>query len=419
MTEFAVATPTDEDVPPSIHAAGAVLWRPAAAGPRSPSCTGRTTRTGACPRARSTRASRGARTAVREIAEETGFGATLGRHLATVRYPVGDDRKVVDYWEARAGEGTFTPNGETDELRWLAPPSGRGAADPTTPTATCSTRSPAAPAPSPRCCWCRHAKAGKRGTWPDDDARPLVDAGRDQARRVADLLTAHGVPGCVAAPKVRCRETLEPASHRLGVGIADDPAFTDEAVARDPATRPRAPARARRRDRPPRSARRAAASRPWCATSPPTAPAGSGPRCSATAGWPTRRRARAASGPCPSTRPRDGGRGSSRPTTCGIPRSEPAGAGNGAVTRRSRARRQGTGPSRLACSTAVRRGPAPVRPLAGAAGRTRVPDRGEWACARRHVVTARSRSSSWPRPSSSGSTCPRPSTTSRTGATSG
>ena len=56
-----------------------------------------------------------ARTAVRELAEETGFGAALGRHLATVHYPVGEDRKVVDYWEARAGEGTFTPNGETDE----------------------------------------------------------------------------------------------------------------------------------------------------------------------------------------------------------------------------------------------------------------------------------------------------------------
>src|SRR4051812_43456031 len=46
-------------------------------------------------------------TAVREIEEETGFRAVLGRRLRTVRYPVGGEEKVVDYWAAEAVSGEF------------------------------------------------------------------------------------------------------------------------------------------------------------------------------------------------------------------------------------------------------------------------------------------------------------------------
>ncbi len=69
----------------------------------------------------------------------------------------------------------------------------------------------------------RHAKAGDRSRWTDDDRlRPLTDAGRAQA---------HGLVGAVglvpvalySSPYVRCIETLEPlaAAHGLGVTIDD------------------------------------------------------------------------------------------------------------------------------------------------------------------------------------------------------
>jgi 8-oxo-dGTP pyrophosphatase MutT (NUDIX family)/phosphohistidine phosphatase SixA len=234
MTEVQFAAETDEDLPPSIHAAGAVLWRPAAGGAEVAVVHRPHHGDWSLPKGKVDPGESRARTAVRELAEETGFGAALGRHLATVHYPVGEDRKVVDYWAARAGEGTFTPNGETDELRWLAPAQAAEllSYDSDRDVLDAFARSPH---PLSSLLLVRHAKAGTRGSWPDDDARPLVDAGRDQARRVADLLAAHGVRRLVAAPKVRCRETLEPTSHRLGVGISDDPAFTDEAVAQDPA----------------------------------------------------------------------------------------------------------------------------------------------------------------------------------------
>ncbi len=233
MTEIRTAV-ADEDLPPSIHAAGAVLWRPGSSGDAEVALVHRPHHQDwSLPKGKVDPGESRARTAVREVAEETGFGAALGRHLATVRYPVGGERKVVDYWEARAGEGVFTPDGETDELRWC---SVREAADLLTYDSDREVLDAFVESPRPlhSLLLVRHAKAGKRGSWPDDDARPLVDAGRDQARRVADLLTAHGVRRLGAVPKVRCRETLEPSSHRLGVGISDEPVFADEAVADDP-----------------------------------------------------------------------------------------------------------------------------------------------------------------------------------------
>ncbi len=59
-------------------------------------------------------------TAVREVAEETGLVVELGRDLGEVRYRDHKDRpKVVRYWAAEAGTGSFVPNDEVDEVRWL------------------------------------------------------------------------------------------------------------------------------------------------------------------------------------------------------------------------------------------------------------------------------------------------------------
>jgi 8-oxo-(d)GTP phosphatase len=235
VTEIRFSADADEDLPPSIHAAGAVLWRPDSSGAPEVALVHRPHHQDwSLPKGKVDPGESRARTAVREIGEETGFGAVLGRHLATVRYPVGADRKVVDYWEACAGGGSFTPNGETDELRWCSPADAAGLLtyDSDRDVLDAFTRSPR---PLRSLLLVRHAKAGKRGSVPDDAARPLVDEGRDQARRVADLLTAHGVARLYSVPNVRCRETLEPASHRLGVGIAEEPVFADEAVADDPA----------------------------------------------------------------------------------------------------------------------------------------------------------------------------------------
>lgn len=58
--------------------------------------------------------------ALREVEEETGRRCTLGTELPSIGYL--DDKgrtKRVRYWAMTAIEGTFTPNDEVDEVRWV------------------------------------------------------------------------------------------------------------------------------------------------------------------------------------------------------------------------------------------------------------------------------------------------------------
>ena len=60
--------------------------------------------------------------ALREVEEETGMTAELGRELSSVSYRDRKGRsKLVRYWRMRALEGDFEPGSEVDELRWLDP----------------------------------------------------------------------------------------------------------------------------------------------------------------------------------------------------------------------------------------------------------------------------------------------------------
>ena len=60
--------------------------------------------------------------ALREVWEETGLHVRLERELPSTSYQVRGRPKRVRYWlmSVSADDG-FTPNDETDELRWLAP----------------------------------------------------------------------------------------------------------------------------------------------------------------------------------------------------------------------------------------------------------------------------------------------------------
>ena len=59
-------------------------------------------------------------TAAREVAEETGLEVAFGVELPSVRYHDHKGRpKLVRYWSMRVLGGTFEPNDEVDEVRWL------------------------------------------------------------------------------------------------------------------------------------------------------------------------------------------------------------------------------------------------------------------------------------------------------------
>ncbi len=64
--------------------------------------------------------------ALREVEEETGVRASLGRELPATRYEVRGRPKLVRYWcMTPEAETDFVPNDETDELRWATPDEAR------------------------------------------------------------------------------------------------------------------------------------------------------------------------------------------------------------------------------------------------------------------------------------------------------
>ncbi|WP_204456291.1 NUDIX domain-containing protein [Actinokineospora baliensis] len=174
--------------------------------------------------------------AVREVAEETGFTAVLGRHLGQVGYPVVGADKVVDYFAARVGGGdgaAFVPNDEVDRLRWL--PVDAAAARLTYPhDRVVLERFTAAPADTTTVLLVRHAHAGRKREWPGpDELRPLSSRGHRQTGALTRLLPLFGPDRVLSVPKVRCRATVAPLAAALGVAVEAVPELSEF---HDPAT---------------------------------------------------------------------------------------------------------------------------------------------------------------------------------------
>ncbi|UIJ63786.1 NUDIX hydrolase [Amycolatopsis acidiphila] len=173
--------------------------------------------------------------AVREIGEETGFRAILGRRLRTVRYQVPAGDKVVEYYSAAAADGAFTPNEEVDSLRWLPPAEAASALSYETDVDVLRAFT-ALPASLSTLLLVRHAKAGKRSDWSgDDDLRPLSPAGWKQAEAVRRLAPLFGVDRVFSAPRLRCVQTVRGIAEDLGVEVAQEPLLAEEDYWGDPA----------------------------------------------------------------------------------------------------------------------------------------------------------------------------------------
>lgn len=173
-------------------------------------------------------------TSVREILEETGQYAHLGRRLGTVSYPVAQGVKRVRYWAARALGGDFAPNREVDDLVWL-------------PVADAMNelhyshdrkilrRFAKAPADTQTVLIVRHGTAGRRSRFSGDDTqRPLDKRGRAQAEALTGQLLAFGATDVYAADRVRCHQTVEPVAAELGVLVHNEPMLTEEAYRHSP-----------------------------------------------------------------------------------------------------------------------------------------------------------------------------------------
>ncbi len=172
--------------------------------------------------------------AVREIFEETGHLAHLGRRLGMVSYPIPGGTKVVRYWAARAGGGEFAPGPEADDMRWLSVPEARKrlsyALDRTMLTVFAKK-----PADTQTVLIVRHGTAGRKARYKGEDRqRPLDKKGRAQAESLVPQLIAFGGSSIYAAEKLRCVQTVEPTARQLGVPVSVESALTADAYADDP-----------------------------------------------------------------------------------------------------------------------------------------------------------------------------------------
>lgn len=80
----------------------------------------------------------------------------------------------------------------------------------------------------------RHGSAGDKYTWSGPDAeRPLDEDGVHQARSLADALDTAPVRRIVTSPTARCRETVEPLAHRLGLPVDEHDGLRPVAGPRD------------------------------------------------------------------------------------------------------------------------------------------------------------------------------------------
>jgi 8-oxo-dGTP diphosphatase len=76
----------------------------------------------------------------------------------------------------------------------------------------------------------RHAKAGSRSAWAqDDEIRPLTGAGVRQAEALAERLAAEPVARVLSSRFVRCVQTVAPLAERLGLEVEHHPALAEEA----------------------------------------------------------------------------------------------------------------------------------------------------------------------------------------------
>ncbi len=237
--------------PAVIESAGALVWRAAGSGHAA---TGQGSGPGgievvlvhrqryddwAFPKGKREAGEALTRTAVREVAEETGLRIQLGRRLGSTSYTVDGRPKRVDYWAAaHAGEGHFSPNDEVDGVAWLPVAAARerlsyphdvGVLDEFT----------AAPAVTRPIIVLRHAFAVSKDAWRaeghgDDLARPLSDRGSAQATRLADVLLCYPPAQIISSPAERCVASVRPYAAALGAPIATEPFLVPDGLGTAP-----------------------------------------------------------------------------------------------------------------------------------------------------------------------------------------
>ncbi|WAB84138.1 NUDIX domain-containing protein [Microcella daejeonensis] len=182
-------------------------------------------------------------TAVREIAEETGFDVELGAPLGTVEYRLPNGRqKVVHYWSAEVDPGaaerhSYEANGEIFALEWL--PLAKAAKHLTYPHDAevldrFAAQVEAGAARTFSLIVLRHGKAMPHEQWDGPDrTRPLLHHGLEQSVSVAGGIAAYGPEKLLSSSAVRCLSTIGPTAALTGLDIKASESISQDAYASD------------------------------------------------------------------------------------------------------------------------------------------------------------------------------------------
>jgi 8-oxo-dGTP pyrophosphatase MutT (NUDIX family) len=107
---------------PEVRAAGGLVWRPGDGGPQVAVVHRPRYDDWSLPKGKLVPDEGWLDGALREVEEETGFRCAAGEELEPSRYRDRKGRdKLVRWWSMRPVGGSFEPNDEVDELRWLGP----------------------------------------------------------------------------------------------------------------------------------------------------------------------------------------------------------------------------------------------------------------------------------------------------------
>jgi 8-oxo-(d)GTP phosphatase len=212
-----------------IRAAGAVLWRAAGHGREVALVHRPKYDDWSFPKGKLEPGEHRLLAAVREVAEETGVHAILGRPLPTSHYDRGGRPKRVDYWAghpAPGGQPPFQANHEVDAVAWLPVPAARGALSYSRDAAILDDFA-AGPADTVPLTFLRHASAGARDDWAGDDLhRPLDAGGAAESELLARLLSCFGTGRVISSAAERCVATVRPYAAATGAKVEIEPAFT-------------------------------------------------------------------------------------------------------------------------------------------------------------------------------------------------
>jgi 8-oxo-(d)GTP phosphatase len=217
-----------------VYAAGAVLWRPGNPGVEIAVIHRPRYDDWSLPKGKVDPGETAPVAAVRELFEETGHHAHLGRRIVMSSYPVDQGIKKVHYWAARSNGGEFVPGSEVDHLLWLPVADAMNKLDYPQDRKVLR-RFAKYPADTHTVLVVRHSTAGSKSRFSGDDTkRPLDKRGRAQAEALVGQLLAFGATDVYAADRLRCHQTVEPLAAELGVTIRNEPSLTEEAYAKNP-----------------------------------------------------------------------------------------------------------------------------------------------------------------------------------------